>query len=273
MHKTGLFVLLLVTAGFLFCAGCMLQKSQDSPVVNTSQITPQPVNTSVNVTVATKTPVKPTPVVKKNTTVPTPNATPDPVDLSRINFTRYSDNDLSLDYPSSWNVSTSTYTSYNCVGTEKNPCYTKEIRSIGPFDFYEDDHMKKISRIVTFTSADKKQKIVAFTSDYGDNFVGNYQLDPSLDWCRKLVTKNFRDVAESVVGDYHYFVSGGIMVSDYSVTMPKGSAAYPLAYTMKNWVTLHHEYHVAFISDNANIEKYRDLKDRILSSVTPNDRV
>jgi hypothetical protein len=272
MNMTGVFVLLLVTAGLVFCAGCTLQKSPVPATVNTSVVTPPATTPVQNVTVVTPQSAKTTRAVVKNTTVPVPAQTPDPVDLSKINFTRYNDDDFSLDYPSSWNVSASTYTSYACVGTEKKPCYTKEISSIGPFDFSEDDHRKKISRIVTFTSADKKQKVVAFTSDYRDNFVGNYQLDPTLDWCRKLVTTNYRDVAGSVVGDYHYLKGGSTMVSDYSVTMPKGSAAYPLAYTMKNWVTLHHAYSIAFISDNANIEKYRDLKDRILTSVMPNDR-
>jgi len=61
------------------------------------------------------------------------------------------------------------------------------------------------------------------------------------------------------------------MTVRYSVTMPVGTKSYPLAYTIKNFFTVHHNYEFAFVSDNENIQKYRNLGERILSSITPND--
>jgi hypothetical protein len=122
-----------------------------------------------------------------------------------------------------------------------------------------------------FISADGTQKLVAFTSDFLDHLDGNFILNPTLEWAKDRVTINYPDVSGSAVGDYQYSGSGKTMTSRHTVTMPKGSAAYPLAYTMKNFVTIHHDYEFAFISDNENIEKYKNLKERIFSSITLND--
>ncbi|MFA4877782.1 MAG: hypothetical protein WC586_10235 [Methanoregula sp.] len=274
MEKYCLFcIALFLTAGFSACAGCISSPSPENNTAVSIPVTPLQENKTIIITARSTVTTKKTPVVKKNTTTVTTVPTPDPVDVSGIMFVRYADSDISLEYPSSWTVTNSTYTSYNCVSTATRRCYQKEIKSIGPFDFREDAHMKKTSRIVTFTSADRRQKLVVFTSDFGDNFNGNYVLDPTLEWCKELITANFVDVSGSVVGDYQYSQSGNTMTSRYSVTMPKGSAAYPLAYTMKNYVTIHHTYAIAFISDTDNLEKYRNLQDRIISSVVPNDRV
>jgi hypothetical protein len=198
----------------------------------------------------------------------TPKAIADPIDVSQIQFTRYSDSDFNMDYPSTWHVSRSTYNAYNCISNQGMKCYQNEIKTIGPFDF------KTSSRIVSFTSADGKQKIVAFTSDFGDSMTGYYTINPILEWAKNRVTENYPDVADTAVGDYQYNKMGGnsnIMQVSYSVTLPVGSAAYPLAYKMKDFVTSHHLYEFAYISDNENIQKYRNLEERILSSITPND--
>ena len=272
MNKTCLiFVLFLMVSGFVVITGCTSSDSPDSAPSVTPSESRQIVNTTMKPYATTAIVTKVIPITKKKTATPTPAASPDPVDVSDIRFVRYTDNDFSLDYPSTWNVSESTYTSYTCTATANNRCYRNELKTIGPFDFSDDDRLKKPSRIVTFTSADKKQNVVAFTSDFLDHLNGNYVLNPTLEWSKELVTVNYPDVPGTVVGDYAYTQSGNIMTSRHTVTMPKGSAAYPLAYTMKNFVTLHHNYRFAYISDNVNIEKYRNLRDRILSSITLND--
>lgn len=272
MKKTGIFfVLLIVVSGFVVSTGCTSPDSSDC----IPAITPSAPQQTVNATAKTIAPVNVTPrvipVVKKNTTIVTPTASPDPVDVSEIRFVRYADNDFSLDYPSAWTVSDSHYDTYNCISTATKRCYQNELKTIGPFDFSDNEQLKKSSRIVTFTSADRKQKVVAFTSDFLDSLNGNYVLNPSQEWCQQLVTVNYPDVPGTVVSDYTYTMSGNTMTSSHTITMPKGSAAYPLAYTMKNFVTIHHNYRFAYISDTATLRKYQNLRDRILSSITLND--
>ncbi|WP_321506813.1 hypothetical protein [uncultured Methanoregula sp.] len=265
------FILLLLLSGFIASTGCTsLQSPEDKPAITPAA--PAPANITIkimatNATTAVTT--KTTPATKKNITTATPTAQPDPMDVSQVRFVRYSDNDFSLEYPSAWTVTNSTYAANSCVSSAVKRCYQKEIKTIGPFDFNDDSRLKKISRIITFTSADHRQKVVAFTSDFLDNTNGNYVLNPSIEWCKDLVTANFVDVPGSAVGDYQYSQSGSTMTSVYTVTMPKGSAAYPLAYAMKNFVTIHHRYYFAFISDTDNLEKYHNLRDRIFSSITP----
>lgn len=275
MKKTGIFlVLLLMVTGFVVSTGCTSSNSPDGAPSVTPAITPsesqQTVNTTMKPAAPSATATKVIPLTKKTAT-PAPAPRPDPVDVSDIRFVRYTDNDFSLDYPSTWNVSESTYTSYPCFGTATKRCYQNEIRTTGPFDFSDDERLQKPSRIVTFTSADKKQKVVAFTADFLDHRTGKYVLNPTFERCADLVTANYPDVSGAVVGDYTFMQSGNTMSSGYTVIMPKTSAAYPLAYTMKNFVTLHHNYRFAYIADNAMIEKYRNLRDRILSSITLND--
>jgi hypothetical protein len=205
------------------------------------------------------------------TVTATPAAKADPPDVSQIQFIRYTDSDFSMDYPSTWSISKSTYTSYFCKPIERTGCYENELKTIGPFYFGETEGLKKPSRIVTFTSADGKQKVAAFTSDFLDNAHQNFGIDPNIQSIKDRVTDNYPDVAGSAVGDYQYDRSGNSMTIRYSVTMPVGSDAYPLAYKTKNFFTVHHNYEFAFISDIENIQKYRNLAERILSSISTYD--
>jgi len=198
-------------------------------------------------------------------------AEPDPVDITAISFARYSDSDFVLEYPSTWNITTTTYTPYPCITDSTMRCHQNETEKIGPFNFNDISIFKKPIRIVTFTSGDKKQKLVVFTADFLDNVNGNYELNPTLDWARERVEMIFPDITGSVVGDFQYYRIGPNMASEYTVTMPERAAAYPLAYTMKNIVTNHHVYEFAFISDTTNIQKYYNLKNRMLTSITTQD--
>lgn len=215
------------------------------------------------------------PATSATTTIATITAIPaakaDPTDVSEIRFIQYRDSDFSMDYPSTWTVIKSTYTSYFCKPVERTGCYEHELKTIGPFYFGETDNLKKPTRIVTFTSADGRQKIVAFISDFLDNANQNFGIDPDIRWVKDRVTDNYPDVAGTAVGDYQYDRSGNSMTISYTVMMPVGSEAYPLAYKTKNFFTVHHNYEFAFISDVENIQKYRNLEERILTSITTYD--
>lgn len=261
-------------AGLLVFAGCTQTAPVPAAPVNTATSGPTHAEPNITITEVTTTipattliPTTTMTIVQEVTVVP-----PDPTNVSEISFVRYADTDFSLEYPQSWNVSKTTYNAYICTSNSVTRCFRNETAAIGPFDFNDNSDLKKPARIVTFTSADGNQKLVAFTSDFLDNLNGNYEIDPTFEWAKDRVTKNFPDVSGSAVGDYQYARSGNTMTSTYTVTMPQGSAAYPLAYTMKNYVTGHHVYEFAFISDSANIQKYRNLRSRIFASIAPNDQ-
>ena len=267
-------LLVCLIAGLVFLSGCTQTPPKPSgPGITT---TPAMIPTSEITTVPASVPVPTMIPITSPAPIPatadkTPAALADPADVSQIQFTRYTDSDFSMDYPSAWNVSRSTYTSYICRRTDTTWCYQNELRTIGPFYFGEMDGLKKPARIVTFTSADGRQKVVAFISDFFDNANQNFGIDPNIQWVKNKVTENYPDVAGSAVGDYQYDRSGNSMTVRYSVTMPVGTKSYPLAYKIKNFFTVHHNYEFAFVSDNENIQKYRNLEERILSSITPND--
>ena len=150
-------LLVCLIAGLVFLSGCTQTPPKPSgpgitttpPMIPTSDITTVP----ASVPVTTMIPVT-SPATIPATADTTPAAMADPADVSQIQFTRYTDSDFSMDYPSAWNVSKSTYTSYICRRTDTTWCYQNELRTIGPFYFGEMDGLKKPARIVTFTSAD-----------------------------------------------------------------------------------------------------------------------
>ena len=199
------------------------------------------------------------------------NAAADPEDVAQIVFMRYSNGDFTLNYPSTWTVERSSYVSSNNNSTATTRCYKNEVKEIGPFDFNEYTFLKKPTRIVTFTSADKTQKMVSFVADFRDGMSGNLQLDPTLEWCKERVVTSYPDVSGSAVGDYQYSATGNTMTSVHTVMTPPGSSVYPLAYTMKNTVTTHRTAEFAFISDVNSIQKYRNLRDRMIGSIQVED--
>jgi len=207
---------------------------------------------------------------------PTPEA--DPADISRIKFSQFSNEDFSIGYPSAWKVTTQTYIPYFCQNTvdisssDYHVCYQNETRLIGPFVFHETYYTSSPARIVTFTSADGRLKFVAFTKDFIDSATGNLMLNPTSEWSRGVFNEDYPDVAApNAIGNFRYFASGNSMASSYDVIMPADSKYYPLAYTMKNVVTVHHLYSFAFITDIENFSKYPDLKEWMIGSIITND--
>jgi hypothetical protein len=266
-------LLAFLIIGLTFLSGCTQTRGNTPEQVVATTVIPAAIPTSKVTTVSPPVPSTTIPPTTVATVNATPNPIADPTDVSQIQFTHYSDSDFSLDYPSTWNISKSSFILYNCVSVEANRCYQTEIHTIGPFDFNEFAELKKAVRIVTFTSADGEQKIVAFISDFTDGTNGNFILNPDLKWAQNQVTKDYPDIGASAVGNYQYAKSGNTMSSVFTVTAPAGSAEYPLAYTKKTFVTIHHTYEFALLSDNENIQKYYNLNNYIFKSITPADKL
>jgi len=54
---------------------------------------------------------------------------------------------------------------------------------------------------------------------------------------------------------------------------PKGSKYYPPSYSIKTVVTRRHVYNFGFFTDTDNFTIYKNLKERIISSIKTNDAV
>ena len=278
--KTSLgLILLVLCAAVIFVSGCTGQRDTAPP----SQIPAPSLTTPVT--------SLPVPELSFESTTPAGTTTPmvtisrtatsgpeaDPADVSKITFLRYSNNDFSLDYPSTWTVTTSTYTPYYCrneVDTAQGyyqVCYEDEMKSIGPFSFYRDDNLfKSPSRIVTFRSADGSVKFVAVTQDFLDQLNGNVLVVPDFAWVKDEFHKMYPDLfAMNYIGNYQEFSTGNAKASSYDVTLPAGR--YPPAYTGEFVVTVHHLNRFAFITDNEKFIRYQNLKQRMLSSIVIHD--
>ncbi len=255
-----------------------MNKTLNESRVVVSNVTPVSIPTATSSRTISVISTKTTMSVIINTTAVIKNA--DPADVSKIKFLRYSDDDYSAEYPSAWTVENSVYTPYFCDNTVdiSSPayhlCYQNETKTIGPFFFYDDSNYNKSSRVVTFTSGDKKLKFVSFTKDFAGASIGNSVLKPTDGWCKAQFQLNFPDLAPSnFVGNYKYFASGNTMASTYDTVMANGSKyyPYPLAFTKKDVITTHHWYSFGFITDYENFNKYQDLKNYIISSVITKD--
>ena len=297
MQKRIVFPLLIICIGILVVAGCTNSGSTNAtmqatlaPSQTTSAKTPSPI-TTIERTIPTTTVA----IVNKTTVIK-----PDPTDVSQISFSHYSNDDFSVDYPSEWNVSESTFTSYYCLN-DLNPmshnytiCYQNETRDIGPFDFYEtywdNGVFQPISQVVMFTSGDGTLKFSSFTSDFTPPAIGDYRLKPmsTLDWCRAQFELNYPNLSASdYIENYKYFEEGNgntrARRSIYDVTLPKdvalptggimpmGPQDYPLKYTRETAVTLHHVYDFAFMDRNIDPNRYHNLGEYIISSITTTD--
>lgn len=131
--------------------------------------------------------------------------------------------------------------------------------------------MKNAVHLITFTSPDGKEKVVAFISYFLDNLPGTSAIDPNLDWIGSEVSSDYPDIGRSQVGDFHYTPTGSRIYSSYTLKTPVTSAEYPLAYSLNYYVTYRHFYRFAFISDDPTIHEYNDLRTYIISSIKLND--
>jgi hypothetical protein len=272
-------VLFFLCIAAVLAAGCASQTSQDSSIpVPTPAVsiplTPEKTIPIISTTNPNETAI--TAVVPGATLLPTA----DPTIVSDITFMHYSDSDFSVDYPSSWSITHSTYTRYFCQNvfddtrTDYHVCYENETKSIGPFNFYEDDTLRRPSRVVTFTSADGTLKFISFTSDFLATVNGDGRRNSSVEWARSEFEVRYPDLsASSYVTNTKFFRSGNFLTSTFDVRLPEGTHYYPTAYTEESVTTLHRLYAFAFTTDNKNFDIYRNLKDRMISSIKINDLV
>jgi hypothetical protein len=275
-HRSGTVLFFLYIVAVL-TAGCTSQIPQDSSVPS-----PTPA-ASIPFTVERTTPIMPTtnPDETSNQTVIPGTTQPpsaDPTDVSDITFMHYSNSDFSIDYPAAWNITHSAYTRYFCQNvfddsrTNYHVCYENETKSIGPFNFYEDDTLRKPSRVVTFRSADGTLKFVSFTSDFLDTVTGNGRHNSSVEWIRSEFEVRYPELsASSYVTNTKFFRSGNFLISTFDVILPEGTDYYPTAYTGESVITLHRVYAFAFTTDTKNFDRYRNLKDRMIASIQVHD--
>jgi len=281
MRKRAVLLCILLLAAAAVLSGCtrpqpaagatpapLLQTGTPVVMVSTS---PLPAITETATPLITVTPVKTASAVLS----PVPAA--DPADISRITFLRYNGNDFSVDYPSTWTVRESTYTPYYCMNNVDvengyyRVCYQDEMRTIGPFNFYEgQNNFKTPSRIVTFTSADGRLKFVAYIQEFLDNLDGTITVYPSYDFVKNDFHKMYPDLFSlNYVANYREFRAGNANAFSIDVNLPPGH--YPPAYTEEVLITVHHLYRFAFITDNEGFSTYRDLNNRMLASIQTND--
>ncbi len=286
---SGLFLLVLCLA-VMCAAGCTTkpvtpERTAVTPVVTTGTLPSTPAaSPAPSVPAITGTIVLPADSSPAALTTPAASAAvrpfADPTDLSTIAFSHYSDADFSVDYPSAWTITKATYTPYFCknyLDYESGifrVCYENETRSIGPFNFYQDNFLTNNRRIVTFTSADGTLRFVSFTADFVDGQNGIAILNPTIEWTRTQFKNNYPDLSASsyqFIGNYQFFKSGNTLTSSYDVSMYKGTRYYPSAFSKKSVITPHHLYTFAFITDIENFTKYQNLKEYMFSSITVSD--
>jgi hypothetical protein len=274
-HRSGTVLFFLCIAAVL-AAACTNQTLPEESIPSPTPTAPIPLTERTTLVIPTTNPGE--------TAIPTivqgitPPPTTDPTDVSAITFAQYSDRDFSVDYPAAWNITHSAYTRYFCQNVfddssrDYHVCYENETKSIGPFNFYEDDTLRKPSRVVTFTSADGTLKFVSFTSDFLDTVTGNGRRNSSVEWTRSEFEVRYPDLsASSYVTNTKFFRSGNFLISTFDVILPEGTDYYPTAYTGESVITLHRVYAFAFTTDTKNFDKYRNLKDRMISSIKIND--
>lgn len=275
-NYSGIFIVFLCLAVILI-SGCISQLKLSASVPTPTPATSIPatvIPTIITSQVPTKTPkITATSIVPKKTLLPKADQT----DVSKIKFLRYSDKDFSVEYPSTWTVKNSTYTPYYCrnildkTRSDYTICFQNETKSIGPFYFYDNVNYKKPSRIVTFTSADGVLKFVSFTTDFTDINIGGFRQQPTLEWCKARFDLSYPDLAgRDYIGNYKFSQppSNTFGVSTYDVRMPKNSQYNLSAYTVKSVTTMQHDIQFAFLTDDENFDKYQNLKEYMLNSIT-----
>jgi hypothetical protein len=253
-NKAGILLIFLILS-VLVTTGCTSPAPSPSPVQTPSPAPPTPTPAITTVTTSPIIPATPTPTPTMtfvSLTTPPPKA--DPADVSEITFLQYSNGDFSVDYPSTWTIASSRYTPY----------------PVGPFYLYDDPRLNTPYRVVTFTSPDATKKFVSLTQDFSQD--GMFVLNPTIDWARGMFEKNYPDLsAVNYVGNYKYFSSGNTMASTYDAILPKGSSYYPSAYSVKTVITTRRVYNFGFFTDSDTFATYKNLDERMISSVQAND--
>jgi hypothetical protein len=244
--------------------GCSTQEvstinstAEPTPVVNVAA------TISDNLTIiptATPMPIRAITLSRTPTPEPTveefiPDWTPEPEvipptesNTENINFTKYVSRDFMAVYPSTWTVVNETFQ------MKDTTLYTRDI--------YQTD-----ARMVTFTSEDEKLLMKVIIYDFITP--GKYDMQPTIDKSRKAVALLFPDInSETAVYNFKYAQNEQrVFVASDDVIIPKTSMFYPYSYTEQSWVTWNHLFNVDFISRTGDLDTYKELKYRMLSSI------
>lgn len=281
-------VLVIFLGLMVLISGCIVSvpdESETPTVVPTAIPTTEPyINTSFseNITAPEPTPTKPeetpapdtyneTVISFVKTTIPTQSpsgikfvkVTPTPSDsilpptetnITKINFTRYYDDDFSIDYPDTW----------------KAPAVATAINSEGLY-IPKTARIKTTSRVVTLDGRDNQTKFIATTTDF--IVPGIYDLDPSIEWCRMSITPKFTDVSYTALSNYEKKFTTLYLTPyvTFDVVLPSTAKDYPYSYTERYLVSYNHYYIFQFIT-RGDLEEYKELRDHMLLSLKAEER-
>ena len=278
---SGIFVILLCIVS-IFAAGCTNQTTETVPTTTPALIQTTVIPTTVIPVTSMTSEISEIPTITPNETTVLPTLFPkaDSTDVSEINFSYYSDSDFSMYYPSTWNVTKSSYTPYVCENVldpdrkDYHICYLDEKTAFAPFTFREDVNLKKPYRIVTITSSDKTMKFSSLVEDFKEGYTGYFRLNPDIQWCKALFSLYYPNLSpEMHISNYKYSSNGNAMQSIHDVQLPYDSKYSPSAYSIKAIVTMHHVYEFGFSTDIEHFSKYQNLKDKMMGSIKTFDAV
>jgi hypothetical protein len=241
-------IIVTITAGCVSENRINLTPTQTTPI---STIIVTSVPTTIATTIPTPTALRPSDNQINKTDNPEPIPTAE-INLSNITFSRYSDTDFSLNYPSSWEIKkTTTEFSNNQINGR--------------------DVIKQPGRKIEFVGKDNKTRLEATTYDFISP--GAFVISRDFNWARDSVTAQFPDVngATAVINNNFFKDDRNNMVATFDVILPKSSVSYPYSYSEKAIVTFRHDYSFKLIAERGNIGEYKNLKEAIFTSIVTND--
>ena len=240
----------------VLCIGCMGTPTTTSPVAT---VTPTPIPTP------SPTPTIPPmrPVVWTNvTTTPTPEPTleaiepdwtevpitypPTESDTAKINFTEFKNEYLTVKYPDTWT-------------TEKEFFILKELGQYG------NDNFRPEAEAYLFQSEDKNTSLKV--SRYTFISRGRTPVPPTIDTIRTAIINRYPDGTYSsvYVNNFQYKSNEqNVFTTKYDISIPNLS----IAYTEEVFYTFNFYWTVRFTDKGGDVEKYQDLKDTMMKSVT-----
>jgi hypothetical protein len=75
---------------------------------------------------------------------------------------------------------------------------------------------------------------------------------------------------DTALSNYRYFIDDyKYMVMNYDIKIPEASACSPLEYSERVFMTYNHMYVFDFVTTEAPLEDYRNLRDAMMKSIVP----
>lgn len=198
----------------------------------------------------TPTTVPPTPVKTRRTPKPTP------VPLKTMNkdnpYLTYSDENLTISYPSNW-----TYE----VLTENSR----------PNIIAQDASFLQNSTVMVFHGPDKRINLTITTTKL--LVAGSGRLNGDFQTCADSITARFPEVSGIFsISDYsiRYTDDHRVPYIQFRVLLPENSASYPLEYTEWDMMSYWHFYNLRFNTPGP-MPEYKNIRDYMILSLIPED--